>query len=129
MIVKKLYVVNDGDNDLDMLLVSCLLHPMDYKFVKGWCGDHEFKSVGAAYYEECIDGLEFEVIKSVYKSDLYNVAYDLYNINCTGKVDMRNMIFIAEVDDGYVEFRIIDVKKWMWHGSIGEMEDYSKEKI
>jgi hypothetical protein len=33
MLVRKLYIVNDGTADIDMLLVSCLLNPMDYKAV------------------------------------------------------------------------------------------------
>ena len=48
MNVRKLYIVNDGVNDVDMLLVSCLLNPMDYAVTKGRCGSAEFKSVGAA---------------------------------------------------------------------------------
>jgi len=128
MQVKRLYVVNDGSADLDMLLTYCLLHPMDYRFVKGRCGDHEIESVRAAYHEECIDELEFEVIKSVYKRDLYDVAYDLYGVDGTGRIDMSNMIFVTEVDDGYVEFSIADIRKWMWDEFVEEMEGDEEEE-
>ena len=108
MIVKKLYIVNNGDDDLDALLVSCLLNPMDYAVVGGWCNGDEFRSVGAAYYEECIDGVEVEVDGRPFG----RVLNDLYSIYLTGRVDMRNLIFIAETGYGdYIQFGFKEVRE------------------
>jgi hypothetical protein len=121
MKVKRLYVVNDGANNIDMMYVSCLLHPFDYKLVRARCGDHEVDVV-MGYHEECIDELEFEVTARM--NDLYNVMYDLYGVDGTGKVDMYDMIFVAEADDGeYVEFSIADVRKLMWEEFVEEIEE------
>jgi len=106
MEVKKLYVVKDGGYDLDMLLTHCLLHPIDYKLVRAECGGHESGSVRAMFHEECIDLLEYEVIKSSHKRMLENVANDVYyGVYLSGRVDMRNILFVAETVDGeYVQF-------------------------
>jgi len=119
MKVRKLYVMNDGGNNADMMFMTCLLHPFDYRFVKATCGDHEVDVV-MGYHEECIDELEFEVIAR--KRDLYDVMYDLYGVDATGKVDMYDMIFVAETDDGeYVEFSIKDVRNLMWEEFLEEV--------
>jgi hypothetical protein len=108
MIVKKLYIVNNGDDDLDVLLVSCLLNPMDYSVVGGWCNGDEFKDVGAAYHEECIDGVEVEVDGR----PLGRVLNDLYNVYLTGRVDMKSLMFIAETErGGYIQFGFKEVKE------------------
>jgi hypothetical protein len=111
MLVRRLYIVNDRVNDIDMLLVSCLLNPMDYKVVGGRCGDDEFRSVGVAYHEHCIDEVEVEVDGR----PLYRVIDDLDNVDVTGKVDMDNMVFIAETEHGeYIQLDIKTIRRMMW---------------
>jgi hypothetical protein len=111
MQVRNLYIVNDGASDIDMLLVSCMLNPMDYNVIKGRCGDHEFESVGAAYYEECIDEIEVEVDGR----PLGRVINDLYNIYGTYRVLMEDIIFVAETEHGeYIQFgrrEILDIEE------------------
>ena len=120
MNVRKLYIVNDGVNDIDMLLVSCLLNPMDYAVTKGRCGSDEFKSVGAAYHEHCIDEVEVEVDGR----PLHYVIDDLEQIDATGKVDMTDMIFVAETDDGeYVQMDILTIREMGWQ----ELEEVEEE--
>jgi hypothetical protein len=125
MLIKKLYVVNDGADDLDMLVMSILMHPNDYKLVRAMCGDREVDVVWG-YHEECLDVLEFEVVGR--KRDLYDVAYDLYGVDGKGKADLFDMIFVAETDDGeYVEFGINDVRGWMWEEFVEELEELEEE--
>jgi hypothetical protein len=115
MIVKKLYVVKDGGYDIDMLLTHCLLNPIDYKQVRAECRGHESESVRAMFHEECIDLLEYEVIKGEHKRTLNNVADDIYyGVYLSGRVDMRSILFIAETEDGeYVQFdmKTVDMVK------------------
>jgi len=127
MKVKKLYVVKDGGTDLDMLLTACLLHPFDYKLEKARCGDNEV-DVQAAYHEECIDELEFRVTRSEHTRTLYNVMYDLYGLDGTERVNLSDMIFVAETDSGeYIEFSIRDVHKLMWE-ELAEVEEELEEE-
>jgi len=111
MNIKKLHIVNGKVDDIDMLLISCLLNPMDYRVVKGRCYEHEFESVGVAYHEDCIDEVEVEVDGRPFG----RVINDLYNIYLTGRVDMRDIIFIAETErEWYVQFglrEILDIIK------------------
>jgi hypothetical protein len=131
MKVKKLYIINDGAEDVDMLITAVLLHPNDYRLVRAMCGDEEVDLVWG-YHEECLDLLEFEV--RARKRDLYNVVYDLYHVDAVGKAVMFNMIFVAETNKGeYVEFSITDVRNWMWEEFVeewGEEEDeYGSEEV
>ena len=127
MKVKKLYVVKDGGVDLDMLLTACLLHPFDYKLERAVCGDREV-DVQAAYHEECIDELEFRVTRSERTRTLYNVMDDLYGLDGTGRVDLSDMIFVAETDDGeYIEFSINDIRNFMWE-EFAEVEEELEEE-
>jgi hypothetical protein len=124
MNIRKLYIVNDGTNDIDMLLVSCLLNPMDYKVVGGRCGDDEIKSIGVAYYEHCIDEVEMEVDGR----PLWRVIDDLDYIDGTGKVDMTDMIFVAETDDGrYVQMDILTIRRMTWQ-EFAEVEEELEEE-
>jgi len=124
MDIRKLYIVNDGVNDIEMLLVSCLLNPMDYKVVGGRCGDDEFRSVGAAYYEHCIDEVEVKVDGR----PLWRVIEDLDYIDATGKVDMTDMIFVAETDDGkYVQMDILTIREMEWQEFEEVEEELEKE--
>jgi len=108
MRVKKLYIVNNEGDDLDVLLVSCLLNPMDYDVVGGWCGEDELKDVGAAYYEECIDGVEVEVDGRPFG----RVLNDLYNVYLTGRVDMKSLMFIAGTERGdYIQFGLKEIRE------------------
>jgi len=125
--VRKLYVVKDDAEDIDMLILSHLLHPFDYKLVRVACSGREVKDVIMAYHEECIDELEFEVIKN--KRTLYDVMYDLYGIDSKEKVYMRGMIFIAETNEGeYVEFSISDVHDIMWDDFVEVEEELEEEE-
>jgi hypothetical protein len=118
MIVRKLYIVNNKADDIDMLLVSCLLNPMDYRIIKGRCYEHEFKSVGAAYHEDCIDEVEVEVDGR----PLGRVINDLYNIYATGRVNMDKIMFIAETEHGeYLQFGVNEIL------SVEEEEEESEE--
>jgi hypothetical protein len=124
MLVRRLYIVNDGASDIDMLLVSCLLNPMDYEVVGGRCGDDEFRSVGVAYYEHCIDEVEVEVDGR----PLWRVIEDLDYIDRTGKVDMTDMIFVAETDDGrYVQMDMLTIRRMMWQ-EFAEVEEELEEE-
>jgi len=124
MDIRKLYIVNDGVNDIDMLLVSCLLNPMDYKVVGSRCGSAEFKSVDVAYHEYCIDEVEVEVDGR----PLHYVIDDLEQIDATGKVDMTDMIFVAETDDGrYVEMDILTIREMEWQ-EFAEVEEELEEE-
>jgi hypothetical protein len=116
--IKKLYIVNDGADDIDMLFMSCLLHPFNYRLEKAVCSGREVNVV-MGYHEECIDELEFEVIGR--KRTLYDVMYDLYIVDAKGRVAMADMIFVAEIDnDEYVEFDIGVVREMMWDDFVEE---------
>jgi len=129
MDVRKLYIVNDGVNDIEMLLVSCLLNPMDYRIVGGRCGDDRIENIGIAYYERCIDEVEVEVDGR----PLWRVVEDLDYIDSTGKVDMTDMIFVAETDDGgYVQMDTLTIRKMMWQEFADveeELEEEDEEEI
>jgi hypothetical protein len=126
--VKKLYVVRDDAEDIDMLMVHCLLHPFDYRLVKATCNGHESRDVRALYHEECIDGLEYEVTRSEYTRTLRSVMDDLYYVDGTGKANMRGMIFIVENDSGeYIEFDMNDVHNVMWQ-EFAEVEEELEEE-
>jgi len=116
MRIKKLYIVNDGAADIDMLMTSCLLNPLNYRLVKGMCKGHEFEDVKVAFHEECIDEVEFEV----YKRSLRDVIDDLHYVD-TNNVDMGNMIFVAETKDGkYIEFRRSEIRDIIWQEFVEE---------
>jgi hypothetical protein len=113
--VKKLYVVKDDAEDIDMLMVHCLLHPFDYRLVKATCNGHVSKDVRVLYHEMCIDRLEYEVTRSEYTRTLNNVMDDLYYVDNEGKANMRNMIFIAETDSGeYIQLDINAIHDIKW---------------
>jgi hypothetical protein len=117
--VVKLYVVNDGVDDIDMMLLTCLLHPFDYKLTRAVCCDREVNVV-MAYHEESIDLLEFEVVKSYHMRWLWNVINDLNDVSRNERINMKGMLFIAETEDGeYVVFDIETVWRIMWQ----ELED------
>ena len=127
MEVRKLYIVKDGSTDLDMLLTACLLHPFDYKLRRATCGGREV-DVRAAYHEECIDEVEFEVARGEHTKTLYDVMDDLYRLDGTERVDLFNMIFVAEADSGeYIEFSINDVRNFMWE-EFAEVEEELEEE-
>jgi hypothetical protein len=121
MLVKRLYVVNDGAGDLDMMLLPHLLPP-DYEVVGVLCGRWFLRDVRKAYYSNCV--IE-EVEIAVDNATLDDVITDLHYIDSTEKVDMFDMIFVAEVEDGYVELSINDIRKYMWE----EFEEELKEGI
>jgi len=119
MEVKKLYVVKDGGYDLDMLLTHCLLHPLDYKLVRAECSGHGSESVRAMFHEECIDVLEYEVVKSSHKRTLDWVIYDVYDYVAKW-INADGVVFVAETVDGeYVQF---DMK------TIGEIKQKELEE-
>jgi len=116
MQIKKLYIVNDGAADIDMLMTSCLLNPLNYRLIKSMCKNHEFEDVRAAFHEKCIDEVEFEV----YKRSLRDVIDDLHYVD-TNNVDMGNMIFVAETKDGkYIEFRRSEIRDIIWQEFVEE---------
>ena len=122
--MRRLYIVNDGASDIDMLLVSCLLNPMDYKVVGGRCGDDGIEDIGVAYYEHCIDEVEVEVDGR----PLYHVVDDLDGVDSTGRVDMGNMLFIAETERGeYVQLDILTIRRIMWQ-EFAEVEEELEEE-
>jgi len=123
--VKRLYIVNDGADDMDMLFMSCLLHPFDYKLVGARCGGREVNVV-MGYHEECIDELEFEVIGK--KRELDDVMYDLYGVDAKGGVAMADMIFVAKTDNGeFIEFDIGVVREMMWDDFVEVEEELESE--
>ena len=104
MEVEKLYVIKDGGHDLEMLLTHCLLHPIDYKLVRAECGGHVSGDVRAMFHEECIDLLEYEVIKSSHKRTLDWVIHDVYDYVAEW-INVDGVVFVAETVDGkYVQF-------------------------
>jgi hypothetical protein len=106
MVVKRLYIIGKEDDDIEVLLMACLLNPMDYKVVKGRCGGDESESVGAMYYEYCIEEVEVEVDGRPFG----RVLGDIYNIYLTGRVNMDKLTFIAETERGeYLQFGINEV--------------------
>jgi hypothetical protein len=97
---------------------------MDYEVVGGRCGGHEFRSVGAAYYEDCID----EVEVGVDGRPLWRVIDDLDGVDSTGRVDMGNMVFIAETERGeYVQLDILTIRRMMWQ-EFAEVEEELEEE-
>jgi len=125
MLVKKLYIINDGTDDIDMLITAVLLHPNDYKLVRAMCGSSEVDLVWG-YHEECLDLLEFEVKGR--KRDLYDVAYDIYGVDAKERANLFDMIFVAETEEGeYIEFDIADVRNWMWEEFVEEVEEWKEE--
>ena len=129
MKVRRLYVVKDDAEDIDMLMVHCLLHPFDYKLVRAVCGSSESTDVRVMYHEECIDRLENEVTRSEHTRKLYDVMYDLYGVDGMGKAYMGGMIFVAETDGGeYVEFSINDVHDVMWNELVEVEEELEEEE-
>ena len=142
MQVKRLYVINDGAEDVDMAVVGGLLTAMGYGLVKyrcyRWDQDLERCEGGECDYVEmmmdriCIDEAVFEIDCDIgdedgmvfldVSCDLDNVFDDLYYIDTTGKANMSDMIFIAEVGDNeYVEFEIRDVRNVVWGGIVEEL--------
>jgi hypothetical protein len=127
--VRKLYVVRDDAEDIDMLMVHCLLHPFDYKLVRAVCGGSKSRDVRALYHEECIDELVYEVTRSEHTRTLYNVMYDLYGVDSKGKAYMRGMIFVAETDGGeYIEFDMNDVHDVIWQDLVEVEEELEGEE-
>jgi hypothetical protein len=116
MLVRKLYIVNNFANDIDMLFASCLLDSTSYKVVVSRCGDREFGNVNVAYHRACIDEIEVDVNGK----QLDDVIRDLYEIDQAGRVWIGDMIFIAETEYGeYIQLElpeIVDVEE-------GEEED------
>jgi hypothetical protein len=126
--VKKLYVVRDDAEDIDMLMVHCLLHPFDYRLVKATCDGHASRDVKVLYHEMCIDRLEYEVTRSEYTRTLGSVMDDLYYVDSTGKAYMRGMIFVAETDSGeYIEFNMNDIHNVKWQ-EFAEAEEELEEE-
>jgi hypothetical protein len=124
MKVKKLYIVNDDAEDVDMAVVGGLLSAMGYGLVEYRCyrydQDLERCEGGECDYVEmlmdrvCIDEIEFEtdcnadnedgVVHLNISCDLDDVIDDLYYVSTTKKADMGGMIFVIETVDGeYVE--------------------------
>jgi hypothetical protein len=123
MKVRKIYVVNDGAEDVDMAVVGGLLTALGYGLVKyrcyrydqDWerCEGNECDYIEMLMDRICVDEMEFEANCEVIAygdetnveiwCELDDVIDDLNYIITTGKANMRDMLFIAEVDDGYVE--------------------------
>jgi hypothetical protein len=126
MKVKRLYIVNDGVENVDMLITSLLLHPADYEFVRAECNGREVRNLLWGYYNGCLDLVEFKVVART--RDLYDVAYDLYRVDSTERVNMFDMIFVVETEEGeYMEFSITDVRNWMWSDFIEEVAEIWEE--
>jgi len=128
MWVRKLYVVNDGAEDVDVAVVGGLLTAMGYRLVEYKCYRYDqdlqrCEGNECDYIEEmmdriCIDEAIFELgcfdnddgwVSLNVSCDLDDVIDDLYYINTTKKVDMSDMMFVAEVEDGYVVFNGNDI--------------------
>ena len=105
--VSKLYVVNGGADDIDMLLVHCLLHPFDYQLVRAMCGDSEV-DVHVGYHEECLDMLEYRVARSWHTRKLDYVLDDVYYAATNERVDASKLLFVVETEDG--EYVVFDVE-------------------
>jgi len=114
--VKKLYVVNDGAEDIDMMLVSLML-PLYYRVVRV---NGEARDIREAYHGGyVINEVELEVVKGT----LDDVIDDLYHVKATGRVLMSDMIFIVELESGeYVELDIGVINDIMWEDFIEEFE-------
>jgi len=142
MKVRKLCMVNDGAEDVDVAVVSGLLTAMGYGLVEyrcyRWIQDLERCEGGECDYVEmmmdriCIDeavfetdcntGNEDDVVLLNVSCDLDDVVNDLYYIDTTRKANMTDMIFVAEVGDNeYVELGIKDVSDVVWRGIVEEL--------
>ena len=142
MLVRKLYIVNDGAEDVDMAVVSGLLTAMGYGLVEyrcyRWDRDLERCEGGECDYVEmmmdriCIDEAVFELDCDIddeddmvpldVSCDLDDVFDDLYYIDTTKKANMTDMIFVAELgSDEYVELGIKDVNDVVWRGIVEEL--------
>jgi len=120
--VKKLYIVNDGAGDVDMMLVPLMLPPY-YRVVgvNGEAGD-----VREAYHRGyVIKEVELEVVRGT----LDDVIDDLYRVDATNRVFMGDMIFIAELESGeYVELDIGVINDVMWDDFVEVEEELEEEE-
>jgi len=123
--VKKLYVVNDGAGDIDMMLVSLML-PLYYRVDRVVCSSGEFRDVREAYHKGCIiEEVELEVVKGT----LGDVIDDLYRVDATNRVFMSDMIFIVELESGeYVELDIGVINSIMWDDFVEVEEELEEEE-
>ncbi|MCI4407994.1 MAG: hypothetical protein JHC26_02795 [Thermofilum sp.] len=125
--IRRLYVVNDDAEDVDMAVVSGLLSAMGYKLVRyecsRWDQDWERCEGNECDYIEmemgriCIDEIEFRV-----GDDLDSVIYDLHYVDTTGKANIGNMLLIAEINDKeYVHIERNDVINYVWGNFVEEV--------
>ncbi|MCI4407689.1 MAG: hypothetical protein JHC26_01265 [Thermofilum sp.] len=119
MKVIKLYVDNDGDGE-NVTRLACMLSAWGYKLVRVTCGD-EMVTGGCIYdalFKMCVDELEFEVDKS-----LDEIINDLYYADEIQNINISDMDFVAEVEDGYVYIPSKDVWRIEFDEEISEEEE------
>ena len=119
MRVTKLYVVNDG-NDEHATKLAFQLSAWGYKLVRVACGDEVVagKCIYDALFEMCISELEFVVDKS-----LDEIISDLYYVDEIEGVNISDMDFVAEVEDGYVYIPSKDVWRIEFDEEINDKEE------
>jgi hypothetical protein len=115
MLVKRLYILNDGVEYEDMACTVGLMVAMGYRYMGHSCerwyaeweiiGDSEFSSEEYVIDRICIEEVAFG---DVYR-DIDDVIDDLYYISTVKGINVRDMLFVTEVEDGYVVFDGNDV--------------------
>jgi len=120
--VRKLYIVNDGAENIDMMLVPLMLPPY-YRVVRV---NDEIEDVREAYHKGyIIKEVELEVVRGV----LDDVIDDLYRVDATDRVFMDDMIFIAELESSeYVELYINVINDIMWEDFVEVEEELEEEE-
>ncbi|WP_287908995.1 hypothetical protein [Thermofilum sp.] len=115
----KLYVINDGPYE-NVTKLAFMLSAWRYKLVRVECGDETV--TGGCVYDAllnmCIGELEFEVDKS-----LDEIVSDLYCASEVECVDISDMDFVAEVEDGYVYIPSKDVWRIEFDEEISDEEE------
>jgi len=120
--VRKLYIVNDGVGDLDMMLVPLMLPPY-YRVVRVNGEARDIREVYHGGY--VIKEVELEVVKGT----LDDVIDDLYRVDATNRVFTSDMIFIAELESGeYVELHIRVINDIMWNDFVEVEEELEEEE-
>jgi hypothetical protein len=128
MFVKRLYVVNDDAEDVDMAVVSGLLSAMGYEHIRYVCRRYdqdlqrceggECDHIEMLMDRICIDEMEFKA-----NVDLDDIIDDLDYVDTTKKADIGGMLFIAEVEDGYVYLERDDIINAKWKNIVEEFEE------
>ena len=132
--VKKLYVVNDDAEDVDMAVVGGLLSAMGYELVRyvcsRWdqalerCEGGECDHIEMLMDRICIDAAEINA-----NCDLDDVIYDLHYIDTTKKANIGSMLFIAEINDKeYIHIERDEIINYVWNKFVEVEEELEEEE-